>query len=1357
MKPEEPDSPPEPAPEPGKVRRRPGRVRRWLVRPFVWGMLALALLLLGPLLFLDSAYVRGRAADLVAARLRELIDRPVRVGSVEFAFYPLSVEIHDLVIPGKQKSDADFLHLPEARVQVSWQALRRQVIDLEQVDVSRPRLHLQFNPDGSDNLPRLRRRGGGGRRIQLRIGRVIVQDGELRFDQRRVRMSIDARAVWARMTGDERRQLEGLVTAQEVRVQLPDARPYSLALSARARLSTDPGRLEVVSFRASGPDLSAQGSGGLDRFSPVRGDFSVTAEGDGRIVNRLGYLEEPLSGPCRLAGQVHIEGPEARYTGLVTAPRAVLGPWEGSDLAARVDGGNDDLRVEVDRLRYAGGLMTGDVAVDWSDGSPQGTAVTIRSDYREVELDVLLADLGLTLERVTGRLAGALEYRLRSKDPLLGQGKSDVRVTAYRDGLGVPVSGVVPLRLDGGILLAESGRLATPSQDLKADFRFDLRPDSRQKGGQSKFELATRDLGETARLFPRPDDPQLAGWIPTAGAGTAAGTFDFAGDDFTLDTTFSLAAVKTPNGDFDQVGGTLRLRPEAIEAMQVEAARGTGRLRLAGSVPFPETATATPLALAVETAGWPIGEALPALLPAEAQARLREVGGSVTGALQLSGTLDQPSGQGQLRAERLTFGGAPLGTLSAQVAVSPAELRIEQGRLEAPAGAAGFSGRLDRASRQLAFQVQAPALELAAQPFAAWLGGGAGALAGEMSAAGTLTGTLDRPAAHLDLSVLGLEVAGRSIAGGEDRAAGKVDVSADWDGTSLSAQGTVGSALTFQGGGRLDPVGADLSLQIASSNLRDLAGLAFERPLPASFAGSVQGRIGFQADFAAGRWEAALDLSDLRAAYQGHQLRNREPVAVSLTAGQLTVQSFYLGEPGTPSEIFVNGTVGLPGGKGARNPLHLRVQSTVAADWAELFVPGAEIQGSVDLLATVQGTLQDPRLSGQGELHEGKLVLRNFAHEIEDLDAFFLFNRDEVTVESLRGRLGGGRLAGTGRFKIPGPGEAFDYRFQLAADNVSVRYPEGFLIRGDADLVLVPTPSGRQIRGTVDLDRAFYLEDIEVELLKLVQRAFQRERYQVSAVDEALAATALNVQIRGPGALRVRNNVADLRGDVDLTLRGNLLLPVVFGRVEIARGGKLTYQEDEYQIERGLLTFTNPNRIDPIIDLVARTKIRSFDITLNFSGTLERLNHKFTTDAGLAEIEIWSLLATGQPPEPDSTIPDTAGPGSEPAGGSFRAQEFLAGQAASVVTSRVGKLFGFDRFRISPLAAETGPAISGVGVTVGKRLSKDLFVTYTSRPAASSEKSVLQAEWQVGNGVTLVFTAQENNTYAVDVQWEKHF
>ena len=68
----------------------------------------------------------------------------------------------------------------------------------------------------------------------------------------------------------------------------------------------------------------------------------------------------------------------------------------------------------------------------------------------------------------------------------------------------------------------------------------------------------------------------------------------------------------------------------------------------------------------------------------------------------------------------------------------------------------------------------------------------------------------------------------------------------------------------------------------------------------------------------------------------------------------------------------------------------------------------------------------------------------------------------------------------------------------------------------------------------------------------------------------------------------------------------------------------------KYHLERGDITFIDPVRIDPVLDVEATTRVRDYDITIGLHGTLERLNTTYRSDPPLSSDDIISLLAFGK-------------------------------------------------------------------------------------------------------------------------------
>jgi translocation and assembly module TamB len=202
--------------------------------------------------------------------------------------------------------------------------------------------------------------------------------------------------------------------------------------------------------------------------------------------------------------------------------------------------------------------------------------------------------------------------------------------------------------------------------------------------------------------------------------------------------------------------------------------------------------------------------------------------------------------------------------------------------------------------------------------------------------------------------------------------------------------------------------------------------------------------------------------------------------------------------------------------------------------------------------------------------------------------------------------------------------------------------------------------------------------------------------------------------------------------------------------VEAERGGTVVYAENEYKVERAILSFANPYRIEPVVDLVAKTEVSSYQVTLNLSGPLDRLRATFASDPPIPDLEVLSLLATGDPGRLAGELTPEAGQGA-----SQGAEAFLAGQAANLIGQRVGTLFGLDKFRVAPLAAG-GDVVSSVRLTVGKRLRRNLLLTYSVDPSATQDQ-FLTVEWRLNQNLFLLFTQNGDGSYAVDAKWEKAF
>ncbi|HEX2162751.1 MAG TPA: hypothetical protein VHM02_02260, partial [Thermoanaerobaculia bacterium] len=562
---------------------------RRMARPLLWVLLAVVLLVAALVVLYRSPWAAERVRLLVEARMSEYLDRDVDVGRVEYGLRPGSFVLYDLVIPSPDPDDPPFAVVPRTEVRFALSGFTRLTLDVVRVEVERPEVHVLFHADGTNNLPELQRpRREGPGRVEVVIGHLVVEGGTLHFDQRAMPLEIDAQAVRAFVEGAGEAPGGGdrflaVAAAQEVRIVLPDARPWHGALAARG--SFVPGRVDVTGGWARGPGLAARFEGFYGWNEEQRhGIVEVEAAGDAELARRLGYVEEAIDGPFGFEGRVTIDERDISYAGNVTSERLEYGPRAFTGVLAEIAGDADALVVDVDRAGHAGGTVAGVVRVDLSGADPDaGRAVEIDGDFDDLAIEALLADLDLEtdlLSRLTGRASGDLAYRFSTAAPLAGSGEATVRVAAVRGATeDLPLSGRAELAIEDGVLSSDDVDLAAPGQRLAASGRWDLE----ERAGRFDFRLATEDPGRLLRALPpiEVSDPP-PGWFPTAGRGTVEGTVAVAGEEVELEATVDLTGVVTPTLELARLRAPVELRDGVLVLTDLLAAGPEQRLTASG-------------------------------------------------------------------------------------------------------------------------------------------------------------------------------------------------------------------------------------------------------------------------------------------------------------------------------------------------------------------------------------------------------------------------------------------------------------------------------------------------------------------------------------------------------------------------------------------------------------------------------------------------------------------------------------------------------------------------------------------------------------------------------------------------------
>jgi translocation and assembly module TamB len=242
----------------------------------------------------------------------------------------------------------------------------------------------------------------------------------------------------------------------------------------------------------------------------------------------------------------------------------------------------------------------------------------------------------------------------------------------------------------------------------------------------------------------------------------------------------------------------------------------------------------------------------------------------------------------------------------------------------------------------------------------------------------------------------------------------------------------------------------------------------------------------------------------------------------------------------------------------------------------------------------------------------------------------------------------------------------------------------------------------------------------------------------------------LDVHVTSAPQLDFQNSYAKLAGTVDLTVRGTVAVPSVLGKIQIT-DGSATFAGTKYQLQRGMIYFSNPVRIDPIIDLDATARVENYDITIGLHGTTTSIKPTYRSEPPLTEADIFNLLALGRTQEEAQLYQEQQ----TQAGTDPTTSALLGGALNATVSSRVGKLFGAGSVKIDPAFVGT-LGNSSARITVQEPLSKQLTLVFATNVNETAEQ-LIQVQYQLNEGNSIWATRDESGVFSIVYKIRKRY
>ncbi len=492
---------------------------------------------------------------------------------------------------------------------------------------------------------------------------------------------------------------------------------------------------------------------------------------------------------------------------------------------------------------------------------------------------------------------------------------------------------------------------------------------------------------------------------------------------------------------------------------------------------------------------------------------------------------------------------------------------------------------------------------------------------------------------------------------------------------------------------------------------------------------------------------AQLDSLQLNAKYQNHQISLTQSGA---RIGNGTIQMEGL----VPLAVLLEDSSKTPD-----QMLQFQlIAQELEIDWLRLFFPDLELlRGRVNSQIRISGTLEQPSAYGFVTLNDGLVKIKGITPEITAIASRIDFNENQVSVTDLSGRIGAGNFASQGQALLSSTGLS-ESNFRMNLDKIKLTLPKIAIIgieRGEMNLV--QTGAGFAMKGNIRLSETKYIQDFRPRISQFLTRLPSR-----SEPGETLNDVQFDVILQGIENIWIDNNLAKLQLSATLNLQGTLAQPNISGRV-IVHKGYVLYLDRKFKLTSGSVYFSDPHRINPLIDITAVSEVTEYQgsrevkytITLKLSGPLEKLEFSLASDPALDRANIVSLLTLGRTRE--SLMPQSAN-GQRTSLQQVmltRFQELGAHRLADFTEQKLSEAFDLENISIEGNLLQWDRTWAP-RITASKRLSSRFNVTYSTVVGHSTEQQI-KLGYQLTKYLSIIGNTGQIGQSGIDLKFHYKF
>lgn len=442
-----------------------------------------------------------------------------------------------------------------------------------------------------------------------------------------------------------------------------------------------------------------------------------------------------------------------------------------------------------------------------------------------------------------------------------------------------------------------------------------------------------------------------------------------------------------------------------------------------------------------------------------------------------------------------------------------------------------------------------------------------------------------------------------------------------------------------------------------------------------------------------GNLDGIIRLDSIRVKQSGSQLLQQSTLTLEVIDNEIYLKSCNL--QGLSSSFICTAEQGVEG------YLNLSLLRAFLG-----FIPRSE--GQVFVKAKPLGPITRFEFDGTLEVRNGVLTFKGFPTLLENIQVKALIKRNYIRVTEFSALAGGGQARGYGGMEVGRHWGHIDFNLNASVTNFPVRVPEAFPAEVTGNVKFTGPGTDALLQGDFTVNSVRYSKrfDWRSKLLDFGGRT--RSELGSSIVKDAKETGRgvkfdLHLTANDP-VIGIKNNVGDILMTGDFSVLGKFPDVGLRGSFNVA-SGKVQFQNQQFNIDSGVVEFNDPRSLVPFVDVYASAKVKEYSVSINIHTVNEQVQVDMSSNPPLNETDLLSLLTVG-------SVSSSYGIGSS-LQQSGVTESLAVGIVSGTLQDKVERIGILDTFQVVPDYSQVSKSTE-LKLMLGKSLTKDLNLIYAT-------------------------------------------